>query len=62
MPVSADGERVQLSLEPHSIDQIVHSLFEEMRSMTEGRLVALDLAGGLPLVVIDGELMKFAIR
>ena len=57
-----DAGRVQLNLESHSIDQIVHSLCEEMRSMTEGRSVALDLADGLPLVVIDGDLVKLAIR
>ncbi len=57
-----DAGRVQLNLEPHSIDQIVHSLCEEMRSMTEGRSVALVLADGLPLVRIDGELIKLAIR
>jgi len=57
-----DAGRVQLNLEPHSIDQIVHALCEEMKSLTEGRLIALDVPIGLPTVTIDGVLMKLAIR
>ncbi len=57
-----DASRVQLNLEPQSIQQIIQALFEEMRPVTEGRLIALNLPSGLPCVVIDGVLMKLAIR
>jgi len=57
-----DAGRVQLNLEPHAIDETVHSLREEMRPMTEGRLIALDVPSSLPPVAIDRALMKLAIR
>jgi two-component system, OmpR family, sensor histidine kinase KdpD len=57
-----DAGRVQLNLEPHSIDQIVQVLCEEMRPITEGRLMAVNVSSNLPPVMIDGVLMKLAIR
>ncbi len=57
-----DASRLELEKEPHAIQQIIHSLCEEMGSAAELRLVVSEPPQGFPLAPMDGKLIKVAIR
>ena len=53
---------IQLARELQSIPPLVSSVLEEMRPATEGRPVAVKLAEPLPVVALDPDLIKLALR
>lgn len=57
-----EAGRVVLRRENHSVQDLVESVLDKLRSSVEDRKIEVNLAADLPLVWVDGELIEVALR
>jgi two-component system sensor histidine kinase KdpD len=57
-----EAGRVILRRESHTVQELVESALEKLRSVVEDRDVQVHIAAGLPPVWVDGELIEVALR
>ena len=57
-----EAGRVVLRRESHSVEELVESVLNKLRTVVEDRKVRVNIAPGLPRVWVDGELIEVALR
>ena len=57
-----EAGRVVLRRESHSLQDLVESVLNKLRTVVEDRKVQVNIATGLPRVWVDGELIEVALR
>ena len=57
-----EAGRVILRRESHSVQELVESVLNKLRTVVEDRKIQVNIAAGLPPVWVDGELIEVALR
>jgi two-component system, OmpR family, sensor histidine kinase KdpD len=57
-----EAGRVILRRASHSVQELVESVLDKLRTVVEDRHIEVNIAAGLPLVWVDGELIEVALR
>jgi two-component system sensor histidine kinase KdpD len=57
-----EAGRVILRRADHSVQELVESVLDKLRTVVEDRNIQVDIAAGLPHVWVDGELIEVAFR
>jgi two-component system sensor histidine kinase KdpD len=57
-----EAGKIRLKTGLYSVEALIRPALQQMNSMTEGRTVSVNIAGGMPLIAADQELMGMAIR
>ncbi|HEV2494870.1 MAG TPA: ATP-binding protein [Terriglobia bacterium] len=57
-----EGGKFQLSPAPHSPGSLIAEVLEQLKPMTDGREIRLEISTGLPSISVDAELIRLAIR
>ena len=57
-----EAGKIKLNRQTHSVNDLVSRVLRQMRPVTEGRTLSAHVANGLPMVVVDGELIELALR
>ena len=57
-----EAGRVVLRRESHSVEELVESVLNKLRTVVEDRKVRVNIAPGLPRVWVDGELIEVVLR
>ncbi len=57
-----EAGRVILRRASHSVQELVESVLDKLRTAVEDRNIAVNIAPGLPLVWVDAELIEVALR
>lgn len=54
--------KIKLNRQTHSVNDLVSRVLQQMKPATEGRTISTHIANGLPVVVVDEELIELALR
>jgi two-component system sensor histidine kinase KdpD len=57
-----EAGKIKLNRQTHSVNDLVSRVLQQMKPVTEGRTISAHIANGLPVVVVDGELIELALR
>lgn len=57
-----EAGKIQLNKRLQSVDDLIKTVLQQMKTMTEGRNVTVSIANDLPMIHADAELMALAIR